>query len=724
MVLMIVTLTAGLMAFSSLRQRITPVLLVLLGITALGGISTAYALSGKFALQGFLFLMTALCSTMLLSLLPDRGMTGRSMATALAGAAALISLLSIDHVSTRLLSTPVLSLFGYEGVTGVEEQVRLTSIFEMPNVFAGCAGLGSLLSLGLAMSAADRKERKLDLVLLYVNTLGFLLAFSMGATASAAVALLVYLLLQPRQQRWDLAVLTGLTLLTVLPGMLPISVTSLGSWEGIRPIGPAVLISGAAVLCAADHYLTERLAGKLKNSGKKAVLFSGILAALLIGFGITACLWTGGATLEQGESLRRAVYPGAGSYTLTASGSGEIAVTVESQNRQEAMMHSSTVLYSGSLQNAAFTVPQDTLVVYLSFTADTEGTLERVTFEGAEGSGSVPLRYKLLPGFVANRLQGFFANQNAIQRLVFFRDGLKLFAERPLFGQGLGAFESALYRVQGFHYETKYVHNHYIQTMLETGIVGLLLFVGLLVLAGITILRAGKKPHAHPLIPALGALLVYMAVHASVEVVFSSGFYLPLAFGVFALMGLCCPESLPKKVSVGTVAASGALLLTFTVLLGCNLRAAQIGHQAVTLADFQKAADLDPFEWTDYAVSYVVNAPAHASSEVLEQAERYVNQLDREQTNTIHYQLSRYCFETGQVQRGMEMALKQAKNTLSDSGQWNRLFVMLSQYDDGSESYRAGIRALGDLMDQWNRENPGQIVLEDAVQSFVDHRTR
>lgn len=722
MVLMIGTLTAGILGFRFLRQRMNIPVLILVLITALGGISTAYALSGKFALQGFLYLMTALCVCLLLMLVPDKGTSpGRFLATALAGAAALVSLLSIDHVSTRLLSGPVLSLLGFEGVTGVEEQVRLTSIFEMPNVFAGCAGLGVLLSLGLAMSASEGKERKLDLVLLYTNALAFLLAFSMGATASVAAALGVYLLLERKHRRCPLAVLMIQTLPAVFLGMIPISMTALGSWNGFQPIPLLVLILGSALLCISDHYLTDRFTAKLQSSGKKALLFGGVLVAAGIGFLATACLWTGGSSLTQGESLRRAVYPKPGSYTVTSTVSAQVSVTVESQNRQEAMMHTATVLYTGDLDTAAFTVPEDALVVYFNFTADTAGRLERVAYESETGSGSVPLDYRLLPDFIANRLQGLFANQNAIQRLVFFEDGMKLFAQSPLLGQGLGAFESALYRIQSFHYDTKYVHNHYIQTLLETGIPGLLLFVGLLLFSAVCILQARKQEDAHPFVPVLGALLVFMALHAAVEVVFSSGHYLPLAFGVFALIGLCCGKPLSKKLGTGCLAAIGVLVLTFTVLLGCNLRAAQIGHHATSMADFQEAAQLDLFEWTDYAVSYVSNAPRQKDPQVLEQAEKYVQKLDAERSNTIHYHLAQYCFETGQPERGMEMALKQAQNTVSDSSQWDALFVMLSQYDDGSEIYRTGIEDLITLMDQWNKENPGTIVLSDAVRSFVDH---
>lgn len=90
------------------------------------------------------------------------------------------------------------------------------------------------------------------------------------------------------------------------------------------------------------------------------------------------------------------------------------------------------------------------------------------------------LGYTLLPEFAANRIQGLWANQNFIQRLVFFRDGLKLWQASPLIGWGVGGVEGQLTSVQSFYYESKYIHNQFIQIMDEAGVLGLAAFVGML----------------------------------------------------------------------------------------------------------------------------------------------------------------------------------------------------------------------------------------------------
>ena len=79
-----------------------------------------------------------------------------------------------------------------------------------------------------------------------------------------------------------------------------------------------------------------------------------------------------------------------------------------------------------------------------------------------------------LPPVGANRIQGLWANENAIQRFVLFADGLQLFRSSPIYGLGMGAFENGVKSVQSFDYIAKYAHNHYIQTLAETGVIGLI----------------------------------------------------------------------------------------------------------------------------------------------------------------------------------------------------------------------------------------------------------
>ena len=66
----------------------------------------------------------------------------------------------------------------------MEAGVRMTSIFENPNVFAGCVGIAVLLSLGLIQSSKTNWEKRIHQVLLFLNALAFVLAFMKQPTKS------------------------------------------------------------------------------------------------------------------------------------------------------------------------------------------------------------------------------------------------------------------------------------------------------------------------------------------------------------------------------------------------------------------------------------------------------------------------------------------------------------------------------------------------------------
>ena len=732
MCLMILSILGGIACFSTLRQRIHLPFLVLSLIVIMGGISTSYALSGKFALNEALKLISAFCAALILLMItPGESVgSGRRIATILEGSSALVALFSVDLISTRILSTPLLSWLGsksadYQNLAGVEAGVRMTSIFTYPNIFAGCVGIGVLLSLSLSLSSPGKKERCVHLCCLFVNSVAFLLAFSMGATAAIAIAFIGYLLLEHASRRSDLFVLMAETLVLSAIATAICSAVAFDTWDGFQPIPLMCLVIGAALLCLIDRFVGQTISAKLRNHGKLLLAIVAVLLVLVIAFGLIAYHFTGPVSLGSNDSLRRAAYLDAGSYTLSSVGHDGVLVTVETQNQYDTMMHTSTMLYQGNLSDASFTVPEDSLVVYFNFQTTQPTVLERVEFIGASSSGSIPLNYKLLPNFIANRLQGLFANQNAIQRVVFFQDGMKLFKESPIIGYGLGSFENALHRVQSFFYETKYVHNHYIQSLLETGIIGFILFVGLLTVSAVCILRTRKKDDSHPLTPALGALLLFMAIHAATEVVFSSAPYLPFAYGVFILINLCCGSAislkwLTKKVKSGVLIALTVLLLFFSFLLGNNISARRTANANPTFNTLYRCISLDKFEWTDYALSYVVGSQRNeVSSDVTMRAAKLAQRLSEVDSNIIPLELTKYYLAQGDLENGFAMAEKYGVYLSASSEAWNSLFATLSGFAQDTAEYQAGVQHIFDLMRDWDNTHIGSIELTHEIKEFL-----
>ena len=738
MALIGVTMVAAVLRFAALRERFTLPLCSLMLYVLVDLFATLYAArtgSGKLALYAFLTVLSAFClALMLTALAPGEGQApGRWIATVLSSFAGVASLVSIDLISTRILSAPVMAYLrfisdAYEDFGGLQAGVRMDSVFGNPNVFAGVAGLGALLALGLAATEEKREKRWACLSFLYVNSLSFLLVFSMGGTSMIIPAFLAFLLLERKERRMETLMLMLETLALTMVSAALISTTSMTEWTGIRLIPLLCAVVGAAVLCALDQMLGKKLADRLAGRAK---LIPIVIPATIVGLAvylIAAMNLTGGVTLQSGESLLRTAYLAPGKYTLTTEESSDaLYVTIWSQNRQQIMMSTNTRLCFGLAADASFTVPEDSLVVYFSFYASDTVTIDSAVYASDAGASSLPLGYKLLPGFIANRLQGLFASGSVIQRLMWFEDGMKIFRRSPIIGVGMSGYENSFRSTQSFWSVTQNVHNHYIEVMVDKGIVGLIVFLALLGTAAAAVwFDRYRRTDCDPLAPALGAAVVFMACHGAVEVVFSAYQYLPIAFSVFALISVSCGQALPlpglsKKARTMLASVPLILLVVVGILLTGNMFAQFAVINNTTLNTLESAVSLDVFEWEDYALSYVVGTiGTEVDADIRERAERYAQRLAKLDSITSAYHLATYYFQTGRPEQGLAMVEKYVDFVASDKSKWQESFDLLRQFDDGTEQYQIGVLRIIQMLDDWNADNLGEITLDDNAQAYID----
>lgn len=732
MLLLLAAVAAIIAAGEKLGQRMTWPALMLGLYVLMDGISTLYAPSGKFALYEFLKVAAAACMALLLTAAePERqGRTGRCAAAVLEVSGALASLVSIDMVSTQLLYKLLNALTAPLGapvmLTEVLQEQRLKTVFENPNVFAGCAGVAILLALGLAVNAEDRKERCLHLSCLLLNSTAFLLAVSRGATAAIAAAFLLYLVLERGQRRAvsfvlmvETLVLAGAAALCALPAY-----AAAGQQVQVLPLLAA--IAAAAALCALDIFvgrpLAQRMARRMKTVN--TVLLCALGAAMVLV--IAAVNWTGAITMQAGDSITRGAYLGAGDYTLHVDADGPVTVTVQTQTQEDAVMNRKQTAYTGAADGAVFTAPEDNRSVTFLISAAETVHIDAIRYEGA-AEGQLKLNYTLLPEAIAGRIQTLRSEGNVVQRLVYVADAMKLFQRSPVVGLGMGAFENGIYNVQSYHYETKYVHNHYVQTMVDTGVIGLVLWLGLLASSAAAVVRLWRKEkdEAQSMAPALGALLLFLMIHAAVEVIFSSGYFLPFGFGAFAVINLTCGQLVPlrfagDKARRWMVRAEGLGLVVFAVLLAMNLWAAQLAQRGSYDAAAQ-AAELDPYEWADHKLSYVYNASAEEAlpDAMQETLARYMADLEKLNSNSVPKYLATAYFNLGNVDKGFAMLEKYVDYTPSDPDTWDASFRIVMQHSDGSAAFRQGTAQLKERLDRWNAQNLGAITLSEDVTAYL-----
>lgn len=643
------------------RGRVSPGMVAMTVFVVICGLSGLEADSGKFFLKEYCKLLGSLTLFVGITLL-SRGNIDRPLAMVMAGAIALLGAVSVDLASAGLLDRLYYAVTQRSGlVVGFEEGTRLIGAFGNANVLASLMALGCFLALYLMDSAKIWAT-----VCLWVCAYVFVLCFSIGATAFLALAAVIYLLLEGEHRLLRLidmvlaalaaAIFAALTFAdTDLATVSLLAVASLGFYLGRCPLpAPKISKKATGVACLA-------------------------LAGATLAFVVAALTVTGAYTYEKNGTFSRSAYLEPGEHHITLEADGPVGIVVTGQTKaQLATAQSSFVAAKHPREeDLTITVAQDSAVTHLKFFGFKGRTIHSLTIDGEE----LPLKYRLLPEHMANRLQSLFASQNAAQRLVFWQDGMKLFRESPLLGQGLGCFESSACRVQSYYYETKYVHSHYIQLLADSGLLGLVAYLALL---GLTVAALWKKRKT-PELPAYAACFLMIVLHSAMEVTMSLTPYMLVAYSLLALMNrgaFPCLKPLPER-CLRAVTAAGAM--AFGVLLAMNIYSSRITRDPemeyfALMSSLNRAAETDPFEANDYKISYVWNSTEYEIDTISRQAEEYAAQLAPVRSNSITGYLVQYYLKLGDYDRALELASFGCCNNRSNSAIWNEYIGYIQEY--------------------------------------------
>ena len=659
------------------KRLMTPPAFALFAYMLLGGISTLYAKSGKFAIAEFACWLTAFAVFMMIVLRSQGGKVSfRRTAAVLAAAAAPVGVLSIDAASCNILMRPFRALMeaiapGY-GITGSYFYARLHTIFGNPNIYAGLMSIACLLSLCLVITAETRRQKILCSILLTVNAVSYLLAFSMGSLGVFVVACLLMLALAPKEGRIGFFLLLVQTAAVALV-VAAVSVSGFGDTVTGSPVPMLMLIVGCAAACALEVFVRERVMNMLAGKGKLLIgIIAGIIVLIAV-YLVAALSMTGPYTFGTEGDFRRTADLSAGEYTLTMDATAPVNVRVAYKNMNNLIQNNETDLASGTSNGAVtFTVPEDSELVFFYFSCSEPGvTINTASYTGAQ-EGSLKLGYTILPSFIADRIQDLSANGNVVQRGVYRQDAIKLWQTSPIIGRGLGGFENGVVSVQDYYYETKYAHNHYVEMLCDLGVLGLAAFIALLGTAVWALARSRKEK---PLIVMLlAACVLQMFGQAVSDVTWSVGGCLPMFFAVLALVTLYCGDCLRLKVPQSSGGAVrwpvAGVSAVFIVLIGLNLIAQGTFYgEGLTLEDLKRCAAMDPFEANDYKLSYLISGGSEEGV-----ADRYAQDLAAAESNSITIPLAQYYAGTGQFANAIYTLEDGSDYMRADEEVWQQMF--------------------------------------------------
>lgn len=750
------TLLAGfgvivLLLFGDCRRIWNAPSLLLLGYAAFSWVTIFWAMSGKFHLREGSKLLIAVFFFLLVAMHGRfDGAFMRRVMGVIAGISALYAFLSVEAVSTGYTKLLLARLPAVDAEKIVFDSSRLSGIFGNANIEASVFAVGVLLSVALVCGAEKKWQRVLWTAALSFCAFAFLLGFSMGAMVCFIAAVTVYLIFAGKGRSAALLRMLSVAVPTLASGFAAVYL-----FNGERSaLVLALLLANAGVSVLLELTVSARLSAVLEQHEKLAF---GVLIAVVLGAGVYAVAAmnvTGPYTF--GPELYRSEQLSAGEHTIQVEADGVVSLNIYTQNAVQMMSSGGTDIYNATVEGeASFTVMDKDAKTFFVFSAEPGVTVSRAVIDGTE---ELPLRYKLLPGFAAYRVQSFGMNNSTILREMFWGDAVKLWKLSPIVGSGVGAFETGVTRVQDYPYETRYVHQHYLQILLEDGVVGLALYVGAL---AAMLLALWKKRKQTPesqyywLYPALCAEFVMNGLQMLWDVSMSMIVFLCMTYAVYGLIVGTCAEPFAEKAaaeesggkkkkaqakrpSPSLLARNIGIGFTAVVLLTLcgNLYAASKADAPVAdgdefLYNLSAAAKLDLYERNDMMLSYVVNSlEMEYPEDYREQADEYAAQLSKVQSNTIPRYLVDYYLRTEQYGEAVDEAILGAMYSASNADTWNACAAMLQAafFDNGASSPLLTQREtlLPKLTDYYNAlqaHNASALVpveLNEETQAFFD----
>lgn len=724
--------------------------LLLLGYAAWSWVTIFWAMSGKFHLREGSKILIAVFFFLLVAMHKKfDGAFARRVMGMIAGASGVYAFISMEAVSTGIFQRLLQLLPAINDTTVRFDGTRIMGIFGNSNIEASIFAAGVFCSLALVCGAVEKRERILFTLTLSVCAFSFLLAVSLGAIACLLAASVIYLIFAGQERS---AVL--MRMLTAAIPAVPCAAATfrfLGQEQGLLAL--LMMAASAVASMALELTISLRLISTLRGRQKAvfAVLFGAVLCAGV--YFVVAMRMTGPYTF--GPTLNRSVQMDAGEHTVQFEANGEFYAHIYAQSALELVAGMTDEIYDDiAVEGITFTLPEDNETVNFLLYAAEGVTLQRVVIDGQV---ELPLRYRLLPGFAANRLQNLAGSSSPALRRIYRQDALKLAAGSPMIGNGVGAFETGVTAVQSVPYETKYVHNNYLQVLLEDGVIGFALFIGALVTMLLVLWKKRRQLAESEfswLYPALCAEFVMNGAQMCWDVSMSMIVFLCMTYAVYGLIVGVCAEpfaikavaaeetSKKKKAQAKNLDHSllarniGVGFTAVVVLTLCgNLYAtskanASVGSTDEFMGNLSVAARLDLYERNDKKLSYVIASLTEGNGVYRAQADKYAAQLAKAQSNTIPRYLVDYYLQTEQYDKAIDEAILGATYSASNARTWNNCAALLdealfkSMFTPLLTEERAPLMTkLLDYYDALQSYNAGALVpveLSEETQAFFD----
>lgn len=661
-----------------------------------------------------------------------------------ASVSTVIALVSLDMSCGRVLFGPfnaLMNALGTDYTSALQESAaaRVNGLYNDANVTAALFSLALFVALYLLQNSTCVWRCLAASLLAGVNAVSLLLTGGRGALLCFAAACIVWLIAERANRVGLFLLLLEAAVTMIVAGVPASSMASRGNETAV-----ALCLFSGLILFALAALAGRRLTVVLSAHKKAALAAIGALCAVTAALCAAVFLHTGPYTFEEDDSYIVYVLPDGitGDATITGDVDGDPQTVVYSQTLLNTYFGGRTDLYSGPFSQCAFTVPEDSAGLYVIIVGQAGETLRSMAVNGEK---KIALSYPWLPEAISSRLlrDSLLKSNSFTLRLEFDKDAWKIFSTAPLFGRGLGSTENVTRSVQTFQYESKYAHNHLLQTMADTGLMGTAFALAFVLGSAWLCLQAVRK-EKDSLAAALLAVWVMMNLHSLMEINFSVRGFKCFAYVLLILPVLLYAKPLlagetakarkrAKTVGILVVVLYALYLAVFGGLLE-RTRMTDRKAENFQTSDVYEYLDFlrgcvrgDVFDHDSYQRNYVATAVQMDDWKYNSDLLKYVKELRASGTYENDSALARYYYLPRQEWSELfDCSLEGIRQVRSSPDGWNlqmdfyREEVLPAMGADNVSAFVDGVLSLGNALDAMNAEGRLETVeLNETNQSFL-----
>ena len=661
-----------------------------------------------------------------------------------ASVSTVIALVSLDMSCGRVLFGPfnaLMNALGTDYTSALQESAaaRVNGLYNDANVTAALFSLALFVALYLLQNSTCVWRCLAASLLAGVNAVSLLLTGGRGALLCFAAACIVWLIAERANRVGLFLLLLEAAVTLIVAGVTASSMASRGNETAV-----ALCLFSGLILFALAALAGRRLTVVLSAHKKAALAAMGALCAVTAALCAAVFLHTGPYTFEEDDSYIVYVLPDGitGDATITGDVDGDPQTVVYSQTLLNTYFGGRTDLYSGPFSQCAFTVPEDSAGLYVIIVGQAGETLRSMAVNGEK---KIALSYPWLPEAISSRLlrDSLLKSNSFTLRLEFDKDAWKIFSTAPLFGRGLGSTENVTRSVQTFQYESKYAHNHLLQTMADTGLMGTAFALAFVLGSAWLCLQAVRK-EKDSLAAALLAVWVMMNLHSLMEINFSVRGFKCFAYVLLILPVLLYAKPLlagetakarkrAKTVGILVVVLYALYLAVFGGLLE-RTRMTDRKAENFQTSDVYEYLDFlrgcvrgDVFDHDSYQRNYVATAVQMDDWKYNSDLLKYVKELRASGTYENDSALARYYYLPRQEWSELfDCSLEGIRQVRSSPDGWNlqmdfyREEVLPAMGADNVSAFVDGVLSLGNALDAMNAEGRLETVeLNETNQSFL-----